>query len=306
MKGVVRELKAEPGKCIMNRKTLLSAFFIFHFSFFGLTSSALADEVDGVAARVGTETILRSDVLDEMRRMGAPDDRYVEIRNQMIDRKLILKAAADAKMTMQEWVIESRIRDIIKKGFDGDRNKLMDALTRQKVSYPEWRARMKEDMVVSAMRYQIVDKNVSASPAEMRREYEEHKSRYATDAKVSVSVIALPPEDSAKRDEISAKLKDSSFLALGAKEYKDVVPQDQFLPSICAEIEKMPKGTISHWIEIDGWSYLIRKDDESVGKVRTFDEAVEDVTENVKEEAAKRLYSEWLERLRAETYIKVY
>ncbi len=290
----------------MNRKTLLSAFFIFHFSFFILTSSAFADEVDGIAARVGTEAILRSDIQDELRRMGAGDDRFVDVRNQMIDRKLILKAATEAKMTMQEGVIESRIREIIKKGFDGDRNKLMDTLTRQKVSYPEWRARMKEDMIVQAMRYQVVDKNVTASPADMRKEYRDHRDRYTSEGTVSVSVIALPPSDAAKRDEISAQVRDRSFVALGAKEYKDVKPADQFNPTICAEIARMPKGTISHWIEIDGWSYLIRKDGETPGKVRSFEESIDDIEARVKEETAKRLYVEWLDRLRAETYIKVY
>ena len=269
-----------------------------------LTASAV--EVDGIAARVGTEAILRSDILDEMRRMGAPDEEYNEIRNRMIDRKLILRAANEAKMTMQEWVIENRIREIIKKGFDGDRNKLMDALSRQKVSYPEWRARMKEDMVVSAMRYQVVDKNVSASPADLRKEYAEHKSRYSTEGKVTVSVIMLQPSEASKRDEIAANVSEKSFAELGAQRYENIRPEDQFKPEICEEIAKMPKGTISRWIELDGWSFLIRKEDESLGRVKTFEEAIEDVEATVREETARRMYLAWLERLRAETYIKVY
>ena len=290
----------------MKRKTLLSAFFIFHFSFFISTSSAFADDVDGIAARVGTEVILRSDVIDELRRAGANDDQFVKFRNRMIDRKLILRAANEAKMTMQEWVVENRIREIIKKGFDGDRNKLMDLLSRQKISYPEWRARMKEDLVVQAMRYQVVDKNVTASPAELRREYAEHKDRYAAPGLVSVSVISLPPSDVGKREEISAKLKDKAFVALGADVKTDIKPEDQFIPEICDEIKKMPVGTISHWIEVNGWSYLIRKDGEKPGRALSFEEAIDDISANVKEGTAKRLYSAWLERLRAETYIKVF
>ena len=283
--------------------------FRFRCAVFGAAAFVLpacALEVDGIAARVGTEVVLRSDILDEMRRMGATEDQYVEIRNQMIDRKLILKAAADAKMTMQEWVIENRIREIVKKGFEGDRNKLMDALGKQKVSYPEWRARMKDDMVVSAMRYQVVDKNVSASPSEMRREYETHKSRYAIGSTMTVSIIMLQPDEVDRREEISAKLKDRSFADLGAKQYKDVKPEDLFRKELCDELTRMPKGTISHWIELDGWSYLLRKDDENPGRVRSFEDAVDDVEANVKEETAKRLYTAWLERLKAETYIKVY
>jgi len=270
-------------------------------------SSAFAEEVDGIAARVGTEVILRSDVQDEMKRLPTSDrSTFLDVRNRLIDRKLILKAAADSKMTMQEWVIENRIREIIKKGFQGDRNRLMEALSQQKISYPEWRARMKEDMIVSAMRYQVVDKNVSASPAELRREYAEHKDRYSSGGKVSVSVIALQPSESAKRDSISAKVKELSFVALGATEYKDVKPAEVFNPTICAEIAKMPKGTLSHWIDLDGWSFLLRKDDEQEARNKTFAEAFDDIDANVREEMAEKLYKEWVERLKASAYIKIY
>ena len=272
-----------------------------------LPCAAAAVEVDGIAAAVGTETILRSDVMSELARMGAPDGQaYTRVLNEMIDRKLILKAARASKMTMQEWVVENRVREIVNKSFGGDRNKLIETLGKQKMSYPEWYAKTKEDLIVGAMRWQVVDKNVTAAPAALRKEYEANKSRYVKDHKVSVSVILLRPEEQEKREEISKQLKEKAFDELGGKKYENVNPEELFKPDVCAEIEKMPKGTISHWIEIDGWSYLLRKDDETVGRQLSFDEAYDEVAAAVKEQDAKRLYSEWLERLRAETYIKVF
>ena len=284
----------------------------------GLSSvAALAVEVDGIAARVGTETILKSDVLMEMRRLRAPDSDYAKIRNEIIDRKLILKAAGAAKMTMQEWVVEGRIRDIVDRAFGGDRNKLMEMLAQQKISYPEWHARMKEDMVVSAMRWSVIDKNASASPAAMRKEFEENPDRYRVGANVTVSVILLKPEDASKRDDVAAMIRTNDFAA-AAKAFsadsqaaeggvwKNVVPSEVFKPEICEEISKMPRGTMSRWIEIDGWSFLIRKEAEDRGRVPTFLEAYDKIEANVKEAASKEAYDAWLERLRAETYIKVY
>ena len=269
--------------------------------------SARALEVDGVAAKVGSETILRSDVYDEMRRMGVHDDsRYAEVRNEMINRKLILKAAAEAKMTMQEWVVENRVREIVGKAFGGDRNKLIETLGKQKMSYPEWYARMKEDMIVGAMRWNVIDKNVSASPAAVRREFEAHPERYKADRRVTVSVILLKPEDAGRREEISAALKVKSFEELGGKKFENVLPEEQFKPEICREIEAMPKGTISHWIELDGWSFLIRKDAESESRNLTLEEAYDDVEAAVKAAESDRLYRDWIERLRAETYIRVF
>jgi parvulin-like peptidyl-prolyl isomerase len=279
--------------------------------------AAVAVEVDGVAARVGSETILKSDVYQAMRSSGADPGRYEEVRNRLIDRKLILKAASDAKMTMQEWVIENRIREIIKNGFDGDRNKLVETLKRQKISYPEWHQRMKEDIIVSAMRWQMVDKNAVASPSAMREEYEKHPERYVRDRRVTVSVILLKPEDAHKRAEINKALSSEPFADLARRysadaraaeggQWKDVKPEDAFNETVCAEIAKMPKGTISHWIEIDGWSFLLRKDGESEGGKLSFEDAYDEIESAVKSEMAKKLYDSWLERLRAETYIRVY
>ena len=280
---------------------------IFVIAALAAALSAAAVEVDGVAARVGTETILRSDVADEMRRMGLQEpSRFDEIRNEIIDRKLILKAAADAKMTLQDWVVENRMREIIAKAFGGDRNKLIETLGRQRMSYPEWQARMKEDMIVSAMRWNVVNKNVTASPAAMRAEFEAHPERYSKPATVSVSVIMLKPEEKDRRREISGKLKDVDFAELGAKRYENVKPEDVFAPDLCKEIASLPKGAIGRWIEIDGWSFLVRKDDEEPGAAQTFDEAYDEIAENVKEAAAKKAYLAWIERLRAETYVKVF
>ena len=272
-----------------------------------LALPAQAVEVDGVAATVGTESILRSDVLNEIARAGMPEPpEYSDVLNRMIERKLILKAAQESKMTIQEWVVENRVREIVNRSFGGDRNKLIETLGKQQISYPEWYAKTKEDIVIGAMRWNVIDKNVTASPSAMRKEYESNAARYVKDHLVSVSVILLQPEEKEKREEISAALRQKSFEDLGGKKYENVKPEEFFKPEVCAEIDKMPKGTISHWIEIDGWSFLLRKDAESTGSKLSFDEAYDQIEASVKEQEARRLYDAWLDRLRAETYIKVF
>ena len=292
------------------RNTVLTAIRtlpLLALSACALALESRAHEIDGVAAKVGSETILRSDVYEEMRRAGVRDpSRSEEIRNEMIERKLILKAAADAKMTMQDWVVENRVREIIGKAFGGDRSRLIATLAAQKTSYPEWRARLKEDMVVTAMRWNVVEKNASASPAAMQKEFKENPGKYSSDHRVTVWVIMLKPEEAGRRDEISAALKEHSFAELGGKKYENVNPEELFKPAVCREIASMPKGTISHWIELDGWSFLIRKESEDSGHALSFEEAYDQIEAAVKDADAKRLYEAWIERLKAETYIKVF
>ena len=280
--------------------------------------TANAIEVDGVAVSVGNITILRSDIKAEMMRRGVSDEsRYVEFRNRLIERELILRAATKAKLTMQDWVVEDRIRTIVDDSFGGDRTKLETMLIERKISEADWRRKIKEDMVVAAMRWTIVDKFVTASPSEMREEYEKNSSRYSAGDKVSVSVILLSPENAAKKTEITNLLKKEDFSSLAkkysadkrAKEggaYKDIVAEDEFSEVVCKEIAKTPKGAISQWIEIGGWNFLLRKDDEKSSAKRAFVDAYADIEANVKEAKSKRLYDEWIERLKAETYIKIH
>lgn len=286
--------------------------------FCALALSSGAVEIDGVAAQVGPVSILKSDVEREMRRRGCDDpSRFDETRNRLVERELILRAAASSKMTMQDWVVEDRVRSIVEEAFGGDRNKLVEALAKEKIPYSDWKKRIKEDLVVNAMRWQVVDKNVRASPAAMAKEYGEHPEDYRKRSKVTVSVILLKPEDAAKKAEVDEALKTLSF-AEAAKKYsadgkaseggqwKDIVPEEVFKPEICAEIAKTPEGVISHWVEIDGWNFLLRKDSAGDAAPRTFAEAYSDIEAKIKAAESKRLYEAWIERLKAETHVHIY
>lgn len=287
------------------------------FAALSLSLPVRAVEVDALAAMVGTDAILKSDVYQELRRMHADESFYSTCLQSLIDRKLILQAAVESKMTMQDWVVESRIREIIDRSFEGDRNKLMETLSLQKVSYPEWRQRMKDDMLVAAMHWNVIDKNAVVRPGELRKLYESHPERYCEGGKVTVSVILLKPEDVELRDTVNTALTTNDFASV-ARQYsadsrasegglwKDINPSEVFKPEICEEIGELQQGVLSRWIDIDGWNFLLRKDAEEKGRKLTFAEAYAQLEEEAKAAETKALYDAWIERLRSETYIKVY
>ena len=263
-------------------------------------AAAGATEIDGIVATVNNESILMSEVVGEMARMGRGDQQAAaEIVNELINRKLILKASRDQKMTMQEWVIENRVREIIKKLFDGDRNRLMDQLARDRVSYPEWYARIKEDMIISAMRYQIIEKNVAATPKALREEFEGNREKYSEKSgRVSVSIILLDPDE--------AEEKEQATFEEYADTYTNVRPEEVFLPEVCETIAALKVGETSDWAEFKGYNFKVRKDGEEPGRAKTFEEAYEEVEAAVKAKVAEQMYADWIERLRKEAYIKIH
>ena len=278
---------------------------------------AFAEEVDGIAARVGSAVVLKSDVVGEMRRSGVGPGEFAAVRDALVDRQLMLKAATDAKLQMQDWVVENRVREIVSDVFGGDMNNLKSALAKDRVSYPEWRQRLKEDMIVRAIRWQVVDKNVSATPAAMRAEYAAHPERYRAERRVTVSAVLLSPDDAGKKAEVDKALKAEPFADVARRysadahakdggQWKDVRPEEVFRPEICTVLDALKTGETSKWVELDGWNFLVRKDEESGGRARSFADAYDAVAENVRAAEAKRLYDAWIKRLRAAAYVKVY
>ena len=254
----------------------------------------LATIIDGLAATVNSDSILRSEVMQELGMKGQPytEMNYQDALNDLIDSKLIVAAAGRSKMTMQEWVVESRVQDIIKRSFDGDRNRLMEELAKDRIPYAKWRQRLRDDMIVSSMRYQMIDKNVTATPAAIRKEYEENPDKYCTagEGKVSVTVWLLSPDGTERVDE-----------------YKDILPESKLLPDVCNVIRNTPVGETSDWCPYGDYRFCVRKDAEDVEKMQlTLAEAFPRVEEEVKRKRAEELYQAWIKTLRQEAYIKVY
>lgn len=287
-----------------------------------------AGTLDGIAAKVDDAVITVGDVMREMQRAGRPDAAgfraaYSNALEEAIERRLILNAAAARKLDMQEWLVDNRVRDIVNDNFGGDMNKLNAALAESKTPITEWRNRLRDDMIVHAMRFQMVDKYSEPSPSAMQNEYTFHRDRYCAEAKVTVSVILLRPPRSkddpavAKlAEDVLARLKKGEKFAELAKKFsadshakdggvwKDVKPEEAFRPEIAATIAKLKVGEHSQLVNLDGWGFIVRKDAESKTKQLTFDEAYDEVARNLRRANCAKRYAEWADAMKAQAFIE--
>ena len=291
--------------------------------------------LDGLAAKVNDAVITVDDVgtaIGDLRRSGALKVTGEDIKTAysntvefLVERRLILQLAAEKKVTFPEWVVEGRIREIVKDKFDGDMNKLNAMLAQTKTPLTEWRNMIRDDMIVTAMRQQFVEKYVTATPADMFREYNENKNLYRSEAKSSVSVILLKPADdkkspsvSTRGEEILARLERGEPFADLARKFsadshakdggawKDVNPEEAFRPEIAKTIASLKVGEVSKLVDLDGWGFIVRKDAETGVKERSFAEAYDDIERKVKARLGKEAYRNWVQRLRAAAFVKIY
>jgi len=292
--------------------------------------------IDGVAAYVNTEMITIADVMNEVRRSPwsetSPERREKRLRelysatlNALIDRKLILAAAKKSKMELLSWVVDNRIREIVVNNFEGDQTKLHNLLADRKIAYEEWRKNIEEDLMITSMRNHQVEKRVSPTPSEVRAEYEANKSRYQTETATAVSMIILdPPEKEgdetvpARGAKIAEALKSGTAFASLARTYsKDakaanggswgkVNPEDVFRKEIVDALNLLKPGETSPLVVLDGYGYIVRKDEQQDARALTFEEAAPYVESHLRMRQAEKLYAEWMARLRSEAYIKIF
>lgn len=292
--------------------------------------------LDGVAAYVNAEMITIADVMSEVRRSPwadtAPELREKRLRelytatlNALIDRKLILAAAQKSKMELQSWAVDNRIREIVANNFDGDQIKLHNLLADRKIAFEEWKKNIQEDLMITAMRYQQVEKRVAPTPSEVRAEYEANKGRYQTETAMAVSMIILDPPGQSGDETVEVRaakvaeaLKAGTSFASLAKTYsKDakasnggswgkVNPEDVFRKEIVEALAKLKPGETSSVVVLDDYGYIVRKDEQQDSRALTFEEASPYVESHLRMRQAEKIYKEWTDRLRAEAYIKTF
>ena len=299
--------------------------------------AAGAARLDGIAACVDSDVITVGDVMNELRRnpdagrrMASADETemqtlYRAALDALVERRLILKAAAGKKVEIPEWVVDNQLREIVLNLFGGDMNRLEEELARSKVPMTEYRHSVMEDILVRGMRQQMIEQFAFASPAAMKKEYETRPERYRQEAKVSVRVILLKPgAENEKVPSLATRWAQiGEELALGASFsdmaikysadshakdgglWADVNPEEAFRPEIAEAIARLEVGKVSGMIDIDGWGFVVKKESETKAKTLSFAEAYGKIQRNVREEVAKKAYDEWISRLKDNSYIKL-
>jgi len=288
--------------------------------------------MDGVGAYVNDSTITISEVMSEVRRMPLPRndeprmrEMYYATLNAMIDRRLILDYAKKTKVQLQSWAVDSRMREIISNNFDGDSTQLYDLLADRKVSIEEWKQGLEEDLLLSAMRYQYVDRRVSVTPSEIRAEYEANKARYQTESAIAVSMIVLDPPENAddgtvleRAGAIATALQEgTSFASLARRYSKDskammggswgkINPDEVFRQELADAVKQLNPGEVSPVLVLEDHGYIVRKDEQQDMRTLTFEEASRFVEGRLRMEKSEKMFKEWIGRLRKDAYISIF
>jgi peptidyl-prolyl cis-trans isomerase SurA len=189
--------------------------------------------VEDIIARVNDQIITRSDyeramkeLDDEARQHGATmqqiSDAHKDLLRNLIDQQLWLSKGKELGITGETELI-NRLNEIRKQYNMSSLEDLEKAAQEQGVSYEDFKANIRNQIVTQQVMRDEVGRHISFTPGEVERYFEEHKQDYVQPESVKLSEIMVStPADAddakvaaakAKANDIAAKLKGGADFA---------------------------------------------------------------------------------------------
>ncbi|HEY1987032.1 MAG TPA: peptidylprolyl isomerase [Terracidiphilus sp.] len=195
--------------------------------------------VEDIIARVNDQIITRSDydramkeLDDEGRQHGATmqqlSEAHRDLLRNLIDQQLWLSKGKELGITGETELV-NRLNELRKQYKLATMEDLEKAAQEQGVSYEDFKANIRNQIVTQEVMRQVVGRHVTLTPGEVQRYFEAHKQEYAQPESVRLSEILIStgtpapsatdpggaqPEDpakvaaaKAKADDLEAKLK---------------------------------------------------------------------------------------------------
>jgi len=304
-------------------------------------ASAGAQEipVDGYAAIVNDRVITVGDVLSfiqpvhEQLRMSY-DGSELELklqeafdsgRDALIEKALILEEFESREGVMPDRAVDEHISNIIQERFDSDRAAFLEVLGRERITLEEWREQIKEQLIVTILRRQMISARVIVPPKAIHDLYKERADRYRVPAKLKLRMIVLnlgetEAEMAVKRDEaqgLVAKLRggaDFAETAIASSEGQKAAEggdwgwmEPRTLRSELAEAARgLKTGEVSDAVEAGDSLYILMVEGRQEEGVKPLEEVKETLEKELRRAEEQKLYTSWIERLKEKYFVKIF
>jgi peptidyl-prolyl cis-trans isomerase SurA len=301
-----------------------------------LAAPARADGVlvDGIAAQVGTDIVLYSEVMEmvapnerRMRAAGAPESDVAKLRadglETLIEWRLLEKVVRDAELYASDAEIDATI-EVIARENNISVEELRRSVSSQEMTYQTYRDEIKRELerrrVVSAM----VDPHIRVEEAEIKALYEE---RFADQPESGTTVhlrqILIPfGEEAGIRQEDACGLVTAMHKAVGegrsfeelASRYSVAAPQqggdigwlhvDSMASWMVELIEPLEPGQMSPVASLPFACTIVQLVEKREWEPVSYEQAKLPLQAELLETKRAEEYYEWMEGLREGTFIE--
>jgi peptidyl-prolyl cis-trans isomerase SurA len=301
-----------------------------------LAPGAGADEavVDGIAAQVGTQIVLVSEVMElvgplevEAREQGVPAGEIAQLRaealEQLIERRLLAQVVKDAQLQIPEADVDKAIEGIANEnGLSLDQ--LRASLASHGVGWDEYRSRIKAEMERQKVIGTMVSSQVQVEERELHALYDQvYTSQPQGGETLHVrQILVLGGEDTPRdvptackiaRDALARIEKGEAFETV-AQQVSAAAPQqggdigwlhsDSMAGWMKTPMAALEPGSSTPVIELPFGCTILQLVERKQYEPVSFEQAKSSLQQEVHQRKVMDEYREWMEDLRKRTFIE--
>ncbi len=297
-------------------------------------SASRAEEelVDGIAAQVGNDIVLLSEVLQiaapleaEIRKAGGTDhDVEVarqEVLERLIERRLIEQVVRRAELEASDAEVDEAVDQIAKQhGLSPE--ELRRTVEAQGLSYDEYRDRIRSEIQHQKILSLMVASRVEVEEDEVRRLYEQRFGDQPTsgvEAHLRHILVSFGEPTGRSPEEACARVEEARRRILAGEDFRHVAEEiSEVSPERGGDVGWVHLGSVADWmapvtsLEEGQLSEVLRAPfgcnllqvvERREWKPITYEEARPGLYAELFERATEEAYREWIEGLRAQAFI---
>ena len=307
------------------------------------TPPAGSGVVNGVMVIVDNEIITRKDVMQYIaptvdllmeRYRTQPDvlnqrlnDALKEGVEQLVERKLILREFEAAGYSLPESVIEDRVRERIRERYGGDRVALTRTLQGQGSTYEAFKRRTREDFIIAALSATKVSREkILVSPHKMEKYYAANLEKFKVGDQYKIRTLMInrggrntPTAATALAGEIVSKLNEGasfaematihsedSFRTKGGERGWIELEKERYQKPLEDAIKSLKAGQHSGAVEAGEALWIVLLEEAKPLHYRPLAEVRDEVEEALIAEERNRLRKQWIDRLKAKSFVRYF
>jgi peptidyl-prolyl cis-trans isomerase SurA len=293
--------------------------------------------VDRIVAQVNDDIITLSEVDD----VGAPIYREIkrkygenaqaeisqarrEVLDQLVDQKLMEQVIKRYNITAGDTEVDLAIEDV-KKQNGITQEALERALTREGISWEEYRDQVRKQIERTKLVNRQVHTRTKMDDADAKKYYEAHSEEFKQEEEILVRHILIPigpgsteeQKEAARKkaQEVLAKIRAGADFAQLAKQVSSGptaaqggslgwLRRGETLPEFEAAAFVVDKGQTSDLVPTKIGFHIVRVEDKRPAHTLSFSEAREAIKRKITQDKMEADFSDWLKKLRENAYIE--
>lgn len=243
----------------------------------------------------------------------------------LVDRVLIVKDFySDEKRRIPPSYIDNAVDENLINEFEGDRSKFLAHLRQRGLTLREYRREVEEDIIYQYMRGQKRRSATIVSPVGVQEFYNENKQEFYQEDAVKLRLIQFQRKDGrTDRDLIALAARVQARLDVG-HDFDDIareVSEDSrrsrggdwgwldrsgLKPEFSDPLFELAEGETTRPIMLPEGVFLLHAEERKYAGIQPIDEVREQIERVLISREARRAQEAWLERLRRNSFVKLY